>query len=588
MEEPILDPSNRQDFPETFNQPQQSWWDWFVKNNLIVVGGVALLVLLVVGGLWFWRDRANQEPENPNVVLSIKGPETLSAGNETEYRIVYTNGENADLTNITLEVFYPANFTFVASEPASTSSSGQRFDLPILRQGQSNEVVVKGKVSGATGESKELRAKLGYSMTNFTSTFYTEANFKTLLTAPQLEMEIVGPIDVTNGQNTTFTVNYKNVSNKPFDATAIELQYPEGFVFASAVPAPTRSQNYWSLGLLDVGATGKIEVTGSFIGDPGTEKQITGDLGLALNSGLAPQIHASARFKIKSSTLTIEQTTNPSEVAQLGRSIEFTLKYGNYGTVGQSNVVVEVVLDGAAIDLTRVRASNGIVTGNTISWKSATLPALGLVSPNQSGNINFSVPIKSTVSTNLTNQTIKSTAYIYSDQEVNKIRGEDVALKLGTELGLIVSGSYVNGPLPMRVGETTTFNMSLLLTNLSNDLSNTEVIASMPLPASAWVNVIMPEGEQGNITFDQNASKIRWRVGNLPAFTGRYSPARTVNFQLQVTPSEGDRGRTMTLLRDVMAIGTDTFTELEVKSTQVNTFTASDINDLDGLNSSVQ
>lgn len=590
MEEPILDPQNRQDFPEDFNTPRTGWWEWVINHNLTVIAGFLVLILIVVASLWFFRNQRNREPQNPNVILTIKGPETMSSGNESEFRVVYTNGENADLTNMTLEVFYPSNFRFVSADPQSNSSNGQRYDLPLLRQGQTGEVKIRGKLNGATGESKELRAKLTYKMSNFTSEFFTETNFKTTLTAPALEMEITGPIDVMNGQNTTFSVNYKNVSDREFDATAVELRYPEGFKFVSAVPAPSKSDNYWNLGKLAVGATGKVEISGNFIGDPGTEQQVSGDLGLALNSGLAPQIHASARFKIQSSTLSITQEANPPSVVDLGRSINYTLKFANFGSTGQSNVVLTATIEGASVDTSKIKATSGIVTGNTITWKSATLQNLALLSPNQRGDVTFTVPLKPNTTTNLKNQIIKTTTSIYSDQVTSPIRGQELQLKVASQLDMIVSGSYVSGVLPMQVGQTTSFNITLTLTNLSNDLSDTTVIASMPLPASAWANIVVPDAEKGNVTFDQNASKIRWRIGNLPAFTGKFTPARSVTFQLNVTPSEADRGKSMILLRDTLATGIDTFTNLDIKSTELNQLTVGDLNDdsVDSRSSTVQ
>lgn len=579
MEDQILDQANRQDFPDDFNQPKNSWLDWFKKNKFILIPSVLVAILAVVVGMWVVQNQNGTDMGEPNVLLNIKASETITSGNESEFRIIYTNGENTDLTNVTLEVFYPSNFNFVSATPEAATSNGQRFNLPLLRQGQTGEVKVLGKLSGATGETKEFKAKLTFMLSNFTSEFFVEANSRTTLSAPALEMEITGPIDVINGQNTTFTVNYKNVSNKEFDATGVELTYPEGFKFTSSNPAPSKSENYWNLGKLPVGGTGKIEVTGNFIGDPGSEQQVVANLGLALASGLAPQIQSSARFKIQSSTLSVTQDAVPKSVSDWGRNIQFTMKYANYGATGQSNVVITATLEGVSIDIPKVKASNAIVTGNTITWKSATLPALSLVSPNQKGEVTFNVPVKETSSTNLKNQTIKSTTTIYSDQVTSPIRGQEFEIKLASKLDMIVSGSYVSGPMPMRVGETTTFNINFLLTNLSNDLSGTELIASMPLTAASWANVVVPDAEKTNITFDQNASKIRWKVGNLSAFIGKYSPARTATIQLKVTPSESDRGRSMVLLKDLQAVGMDTFTNLEVKSTKLNQFGVSDLND---------
>ncbi len=589
MDDRILDQSVRQDFPEDFNQHKPGIWDW-IKSHALLISSVAMVLLLVVvATLYFLRNQGDGTVEPPNVLLNIKGPEQIASGNETEFRIVYTNGENSDLTGITLEVFYPSNFKYVSAEPSPSSSNGQRFDLPVLRQGQTGEVVIKAKVSGATGEVKELRSKLSFRMSNFSSDFFTETSFKTALTAPELEMEITGPIDVTNGQNTTFTINYKNVSGKEFDATAVQLAYPEGFMFVSAEPAPSKDNNYWSLGKLGVDTVGKIEVTGNFIGDPGSEQQVSGDLGLVLNSGLAPQIHASARFKLQASSLAIQHSTD-KDVVKLGETMQYRLKYANYGSVSQSNVVITVTIEGPSLDLTKLRSTNGIITGNTITWKSATVSNLSLLSPNQTGDLDFSVGLKPNITTNLKNQTVKTAVSIYSDQVTSPIRGEEKIVKVESELGMTVSGRYVSGALPMKVGESTTFEVTVTLTNLSNDLADGELLASMPLPASAWINVIAPDAEKQHLTFDQNASKIRWRLGNIPAFQGRFSVARSVSFQLQVTPSEANRGQNMTLLRDIQAVATDTFTGKEIKSTQLSTLTVSDLNDsrIDSVGSTIE
>jgi hypothetical protein len=114
---------------------------------------------------------------------------------------------------------------------------------------------------------------------------------------------------------------------------------------------------------------------------------------------------------------------------------------------------------------------------------------------------------------------------------------------------------------------------------MSNDMDDTVLIASMPLPVSAWADVVIPESEKANVTFDRNASKIRWKVGKLDAFVGKFSPARTMSFQLTVTPSDGNRGQNMVLLRDIQATGTDAFTGAEAKSTDLRSFTVQDLSD---------
>jgi len=255
------------------------------------------------------------------------------------------------------------------------------------------------------------------------------------------------------------------------------------------------------------------------------------------------------------------------------------LDYANYGTTGMTNVVITAVLDGAMLDLAQLRATNGIVTNNTITWKAATLSNLSLLSPNQKGEITFTARLKSSISTNLKNQTIRSAVSIYSDQIEKPVRGADLEVKLGSNLEMIVNGQYVSGAAPMAVGQTTVFNITVLLTNGSNDLTDVVLTASLPLPASAWKNIIVPEAEKSKVTFDVNASKIRWKVGGVPAFTGRFSQAKSLTFQLHVTPTEANRGQSMLLLKDIQATGTDDFTTLNVGTVNLSELRVNDLDD---------
>lgn len=244
-----------------------------------------------------------------------------------------------------------------------------------------------------------------------------------------------------------------------------------------------------------------------------------------------------------------------------------------------TNVAVALELTGTALDLGRIQAPDAIVTGNTITWKAATNKDLSVVSPNQDGELTFTVPLKSSLSTNLKNQVIRSVASIASDQMPKSIRAADLELQLASKLGLSITGAYVSGSLPMKVGESTVFAITCLLTNQSNDLSGTEVIMSMPLPPNAWQNVVQPAAETNNVTFDPNASKIRWKVGLLSAFTGRFIPARAITMQLQVTPTEADVGKTMTLLRDINAEGLDTFINQVISVEDVQDLTTGNLDD---------
>jgi hypothetical protein len=91
--------------------------------------------------------------------------------------------------------------------------------------------------------------------------------------------------------------------------------------------------------------------------------------------------------------------------------------------------------------------------------------------------------------------------------------------------------------------------------------------------------VIVPQSESSRLSFDPNSGKIKWHLGDIPAFTGKFTPAQTVTFQLQITPSESDQGKTMSLLKNISAAGTDTYINQSISSETVPEVTVNTIDD---------
>lgn len=587
MDDQIFDQNLKQELPDVSTESRGRRFMNFVKDNKIVVGASAVMTLvIIVIAIFVFGGRGVGNMVSNNVVFIIKGPEQVTSGNETEYQIVYRNGENADLVDLSLEVFFPSNFEFKSAAPASVSSTGQRFDLPNLKSGDDGLVTIRGKVSGATGEEKEIRARLEYRLSNFNSRFTVTTSANTIILAPNLTMGISGPIDVTNGQDATFTINYANVSNEEFENLAIILNPPSGFNFIESNPAPSKDkqQKYWTIPKLLPEERGEIVIKGSFTGSSNQEKLMIAELGLEIGDNFAPLINSSAIFQIVQSSLFLGQTISPEDFVNLGDNISLNLEYKNQGKVGMTDIIITLNLEGTVLDLSRLRVNNAIVTGNTITWKSATLSNLNILAPNQEGEITLNIPLKSDFSTNLENQVIRTTATISSDQVPLSIRANDIEIKLASEVGVSVSGQYVSGSLPMKVGETTVFSLTFLLTNQSNDLENVELIASLPLPSSSWRNAILPASEQDRLSYDPNSSKIRWQLDNLPAFSGKFTPAPVVTFEIEVTPTEVDKGNQIKFFSNIQATGKDTFTDLTIESNEIKEVTTSSLGD-DRVNS---
>ncbi len=563
--------------PDAFQQPQPK--PWYKNWKIFVSFFVALLVIGGIGWYFFWGQTPSAAPVSNNVTLLIKGPISISSGSEAEYHILYHNGENADLTNVSLNMIYPTNFVFKSSTPAPTNSSGITFNLPVIKEGRDGEVVIRGKLSGSTGEDKQIQAKLNYVLSNFNSDFSVSQSIHTSIAAPNLTFDISGPVEVPVGQSTTFTVNYSNVSNQDYDNVAISLVYPQDYSFKTASTPPSKSNNYWTIGKLLKGANGHIDVTGDFMGQSMDQQMVMGQLGIVINNSFAPQISSTASFSLKSAPIAITQTADPADVVSLGGEVQYIINYSNEGEIGLTNLIITDTISSNLIDVSRLSVPDAVITGNVITWKSATNTNLSILPPGGRGQVQFTLPLKQSLPVTLTNQVIKNSVQVVSSEITTPIQAADTNVKLATNFSFSMTGDYISGAMPMQVGKSTVFAINYQLTNSSNDLNNVLIDASLPLPPSAWKNVIIPSSESSRLTYDPGSGHIKWNVGNLPAFTGKLTPALKVSFQLVVTPGPSDQGQQMRLLTNIAATATDSFTNQNLAPNPIPQFSTGDIDD---------
>lgn len=94
------------------------------------------------------------------VSLSMVVPEKISANQTITLRVNMTlNGEKAP-KDLALLMNYPIGFEFQDSTP-KPSSGNNIFDIPNIKQGQTKEIVISGKILGEVGEERSFHASVG-------------------------------------------------------------------------------------------------------------------------------------------------------------------------------------------------------------------------------------------------------------------------------------------------------------------------------------------------------------------------------------------------------------------------------------------
>lgn len=580
-------------FPETFQpekeretvQPEE--WGKVEKKRLsdkqrkiLRISGISIIAIsLIVIGFFFWRGLFSFDKDE--VDLLIRGPENIVSGDEAEYIIKCENNTNITIKGLQLKFYYPEN-----SIPIDNGEMIASIDLPDLLSGEETQTELSAKIVGLKGETKIIRAELSYQPARISSRFESQAEFLTTVISVPLMVDFDLPESLVDEQSFNFSLIYINQAEVAFDNLQIQLEYPVGFEFESAEPSPIEnSDNIWDVGKLIAKEQGKIFIRGSIKGGQDEVKLFRAQLGFFENDNFVLYAEATKALQIVSAPLSISQKVNDSSVyiASAGQELNYQITYKNTTNVGIRNVVITSKLEGDVLDFAQLdlKSSNGSFNGEnqTITWNASNLPALEYLGPRQEGEIDFSIiikdplPVKNYADKNFTatNKIIIDSLSVPLSLGDIQITGQsESVVKIASLLSLRAQGYYSNdlipnsGPIPPKVGQTTTYTVKWSLTNTGNDLSNVRVEANLP-PHAQWLNNFKPS--DANLKYNSQTGKLTWEIGNLSASTGTLSPVAQAAFQVSITPSLAHLGSVVELVGQSQAVARDDFTGTELMIT---------------------
>ncbi|MBI3231987.1 MAG: DUF11 domain-containing protein [Candidatus Doudnabacteria bacterium] len=543
----------------------------------IVFGGLIIGVL----AYFAFRLRPVMEVKEANVRMEILSPETLASGGEGVYRVVLRNNDTVRLTAMELELAYPDGIVYVESTPKASNILGNVFKVPDLLPGQNVAVIVKVKATGDINAQKTLLARLHYKYSNFNSSFVKEVSREIRLTASDVVLEMEGPKETSTAQVVIYSIRYKNNSKDTIKNVRIKLTYPSGFNYGSSEPSASLGGNVWNIGDLQNGGEGKISLQGTFsASNSGESKKLLAEF-LTLGGG-------GEYFVQNTAEVVTDITTRPllvfvenlddrgSGVVNPGETINFAVRYQNNAQVAATAVNILVSLDSKALDLSSLQAQGGQVISNTITWNAAGVPNLESINPSEQGTLNFYVKLKNPATKDSTkNLTVKVSPKIKANEYSTFLPGDGIELKIASPAQVAAELSYLDGSLPPKVGTQTRYKATFRLVNSSNDFSSGELTCFLPTVAGSFNEASINPLEKNNTQFDSSTGKLAWRFGSLLAHTGKFSPAKILEFEVTLNPSPSDVGNSPVLLRNIKLFAKDNFTNRDVNLSTEDLTTAS-------------
>lgn len=543
---------------------------FFIVSFLFFLVGVGIAIFSIYRGAVTLSSK--------NVEVTILGNSFVAGGESLALQVDISNKNATALTNATLTLSYPRGASTLPGDVERI-----RQELGTIPSGKAKTQSFSLALYGEQGSTREVTATLEYKLEGSNAIFVREKTFSVVISTSPVSLVLDAPSTSASGQPFTITIRTAFTGDTVLDNNIVRVEYPNGYSFVNAVPAPSSGNNVWDLRDMVTGTERVIQIRGRLSGEEQDEKvfrvyvgERTSDtdarIRVALNSLLHSVVIAepfmSARIKlgeVDQSVVTLSQ----------GSRIEGQVEWRNPGVGEIVDPEFRLTLSGEGIVEDSIEALESFYDEQTRSlvWSSDTSTKLGELFPGNEGTLPFSFSVApqnqigNDISLSLSVKGIfpqegnieKSISLI--DQKTVRFASR---VQFSSQ-SLYSSGAFKNtGPYPPKVGKETSY--TVVWTMRPTDAPLTRASAKAVLPDEVvWAGVISPQSEQ--VRFDSQAKTIVWDIGNVAKTTGS-SAIRSVSFQIKVTPSSGSVGTTPTILGETQIDAFDTIAQAIITATR--------------------
>lgn len=292
----------------------------------------------------------------PSVVVETVCPETVSFGQEYQYKLIVRNGGNAAVSHVRVENELPGGARFVGCEPQG-ELNGDRlvWMLGSLDAGAERHLNVKVK-AGDEGEAR----------TRATVTFAAAVSGRTHVTRPRLTTTVRGPESARAGEDARFIINVTNTGSGPANRVLVQATLSDGLYHAQAQKGGLIEAE---LPMVKAGEVRTVELK------LGAAKSGLQNLQIITAADGSPDATAKASVNVVEPMLVVRQA-GPGKCLVGGTDPTFEIELTNPGTAATDPVQLHSVLpDG--FDFASASDGGAVATGNarTVSWRLPSLPA---------------------------------------------------------------------------------------------------------------------------------------------------------------------------------------------------------------------
>jgi len=509
--------------------------------------------------------------------LEILGPEEAQAFEEIEYLVKYKNNGNITLEEPEMIFQFPEN-----SLPSDGETLTVVKDMEDIYPGEEKTISFKGRLFGKENETSKSEATLRYRPKNLKAFYESKTTFTTKIKSTPLTFEFDVPSKAESGREIQFSLNYFSNADWPLSNLRVKIEYPSGFEFIASQPQALEKTE-WDLPILNKAEGGRIEIRGKLTGEIKEQKIFRATLGIWQSGEFILLKETFRGVEVLKSSLSIFQQINGSSqyIANPGDSLHYEIFFRNIGDEPFQDLFLVIALEGRAFDYETIKTESGQFNrgDNSMVWDWRQIPKLRLLGQGDEGKVEFWINLKK----DWEQSSIQDKNFTLKNKIILSQVKEEFETKINSRLEISQKGFFQDevfgnsGPLPPKVGESTTYTVIWQAKNYYNDVKNVKIKATLS-PGVKLTGRISPENSR--LTFDSQSKEIIWELGDLGAGTGNIAPAPNVAFQISFTPDFSQIGLMPLLVSQAKIIGEDYWTggNLEVTSPAIDTALPDDPN----------
>ncbi len=529
-----------------------------IKIKKSHAGFKTFFILLLLGGLlsaaawagFLFMPNSNKFAEN-QVNLSISGPNSVTAGATTTYKISYENNQSLSLKKAILNVQYPAGFVFLSSDVDAKNSGHTEWDLGEIGAHKKKEISITGLTYGSLDQKQSWRVFLTYQPENFGSELQKAAIMDVSVNQSPFSLSVTGPSKTIIGNASEYIFTVKKENDSKITKLELKAVWPQNFFITSSSPAISKDYK-WVIDPNKINPftsstadSWTFKITGKFSpaagGTPpqggGSSPIVSGDISGTLAT--SPNNNA---FILSESKVTTELTQNDLDFnlaingslanfnSRPGDSLNITLSLKNQSANDIKNVTLKLTLDAPAVkkqslldwakmedkydgDVRGIQISDSLRRGE-ITWGKNLIPGLAKINMGDEISLDVHLPVKNDSTFNLAG--LSTSSQITALAEVSFKDSDGVSHTYSSNRIIITLNSDLKFETRDSVspsGSGQKHQITWVLTNNFHPLKNLVLSADVYGDVKVEPTTPAPAGE---VKYDSATKKITWTIPEMP------------------------------------------------------------------------